>query len=168
MGSRAALLPGRVLDVPGLVVKRRALSASGNSWCVCVLRTSCPWIAGTWLLLDPSCAVAWCCSTSELCVPAPPSSSLPAQRGWSGMPGQEGGTGQACYWQLCRALPELPVRGSGAHHELLVWPSWSSVAFSMYLPGWYFLKSHKFQHPLSNIDVSLYVSTCRGVSGQTL
>lgn len=116
-----------------------------STWCVLVLRTLCPWIALTQLLLHGSRAELWCCSTSKPCVPAPPSSSLPAQRGWSGMPGQEGGNRPAMLLTALHSTSRAPtVCGSGAPDELLVWPWWSSMAFLYIFPVYFFLNHINF------------------------
>lgn len=56
-------------------------------------------------------------------------------RGWSGMPGQEGGNRPDVLLTVLHSTSPAPT---GTCHELLLWPSWSSVAFFTYLPSWFF------------------------------
>lgn len=167
MDLRTASLPGRVFDIPGLLAKRSALSYSGNS----VPDVSLFWGLYVHGLLEPSsCSMCWCCSPSRPCVPAPPFSSLPAQRGWSPVPGQGVGAGQAPYWLtlLHSNSPAPRVCSQGPLMSCWCGPRgllWLHVFTQLIL---FFPKSHTFQHPLLNMDVSLCVSTYRGVSGQNL
>lgn len=93
IGSRTALLPGRVFDVPGILPKRSALSYSGNT----VPDVSLFWGFYVHGLLEPRpCsipAMLWpgaAAPPSLLCQPHPSHPFL-HNCGWSGMPGRKGG-----------------------------------------------------------------------------
>lgn len=172
MGSRTALLPGRIFDVPGLLAKRSALSDSGNM----VPDVSLFWRLYVHGLLEPvSCsipAMLWpgvAVPPSFVCQPHP---SYPFLHNVADPEclGRRVETGQSCCWQFCRALPRLPrFVDQGPVMSCWYGPNGLLCFFSYIYPVvYFFLKSHKFQHPLPNTDVSLYVSTCHGVSGQNL
>lgn len=114
-GSRAALLPGRVFDVPGLLAKRSALSCSGNTGPdVSLLRGLCvhgllePGYCSIPALLCPGAAAP----PSLVCQPHPSHPSCTTWLIWSAWAGG---------WQRARhsTAPAPRARGAGACPELL-------------------------------------------------
>lgn len=133
MGSRAALLPGRVFDVPGLLAKLSALSYSGSTG-VSLLGGLC--VHG---LLEPgSCSIpALLCPGAAappglVCQPHP---CHPSCRTWLiRVPGQEGGSVPGVALAALHSPAPAPrACGAGACPELMGWPSWFSVAFFIHI-----------------------------------